>query len=765
MTMLTHTRRWTGLLWMLVALPIAVRAVEISEIEVINRGSGVVDPESVLSFISSREGAELDRTMVARDVKRLQESGRFAYVGVEVEAGIEDVTLIYVVERKNRLRTLTFEGEYALRENKIRSILGLNVGQFVEDAELTVAARRLEQEYRERYYYDATVSWKQEVDERNASTDVTFQMDEGPRVKMRDISFEGNRTVKAKVLKKTMQQKEWWIFSFFTKSGRYRPGDLDRDREAIRGVYLDRGYLDVSVGEPRISVEDNQWVDAEIPIDEGRVYLVGDVQIEGNSIFEKDRLLGQVSIQPGTIAGTGSIEESRQAVEDYYGSRGYLGTRVLPDRVPNTEEGTVSVLYRILEGELAYIRNINIRGNERTKDKVIRRELVVYPGEVYNQVKIRTSESRVRNLNYFNTVTTAPSATPDPNEYDLNLEVQEKRTGQFVVGFGFSSIDDLIGFVEVSQGNFDLLGWPNLTGGGQKIRLRSQFGTERRDFELSFVEPWFLDRKLSLQLDLFQSDREFLSDDYEQKNTGARIGLGRAVSRFNRLNLTYSIEEIEVTDISATASDIIKAEEGDRMKSALTAQLLHDSRDSFFVSTRGHRSSISLEVAGGVLGADTDLYKLEARTSHYIPLWFDHVLNLRGWAASVEEYGDSDRVPIFDRLFLGGARTLRGFEFRDVGPKDETGEPVGGKTGGFATAEYTIPVATSVRVAGFYDIGMVWADAFDPDFGDLNSDAGIGVRLDIPGFPLRFDYAWPLEADEFNDRSSGRFNFLIGYVF
>ena len=229
--------------------------------------------------------------------------------------------------------------------------------------------------------------------------------------------------------------------------------------------------------------------------------------------------------------------------------------------------------------------------------------------------------------------------------------------------------------------------------------------------------------------------------------------------------MTYGLEQIDVYNVSSNSSPTIQEEEGTRTKSYMTLELIHDTRDSVFVATRGNRSSISATVAGGPLGAETDLYGFQARTSQFFPLWFDHVFNLRGWAAVVEEYGDSDRVPIFDRLFLGGPRNVRGFKFRDVGPKDETGEPIGGQSALYGTAEYTIPVAEKVRLAAFYDAGLVDEEAYTFDFADLNTSIGIGVRFDFPGFPIQLDYAWPIETDEFNDDPSGRFSFWLGYVY
>lgn len=740
-------------------------AVRIEEIRIENIGSGEIDPASVTSYLMSKKGDDFDRGVVARDVRTLQESGRFAYVSVEVEQVGDGVDVIYSVERKLRLRTLKLEGLEGISRSKARKVMAIREGDFLDEAALSVAARRLEKEYEKRYYYNAKVTWKKEVDERNAAADITFVVKEGPSVRLKEIEFDGNWAVEEKVLHKAMRQKTWSLLSLFNKSGRYKSGELEQDVETIRNLYLNQGYLDVEVGEPIVNVVDEERVRITIPIDEGRIYLVREVVISGNEEYPEDILMAQLSIQPGTIASTLEIERSRVALQDYYGSRGYIRTRVLADVQPDLDTGNVAVEFVVREGELASIRRINIRGNDRTKDEVIRRELVVYPGEIYNEVKVKTSERRIQNLNFFQTVRSTPTATEDPGLYDMDLEVTEKRTGQFVVGVGFSSIDDLIGFMEISQANFDLLGWPGFTGDGQKLRLRAQLGTQRQDLELSFTEPWFLDRKLALQTDFFRSDKQYLSSEYDQRNTGARVGLAKALGRFFRLNVAYSLEEIVISDVAETASDIIKEEEGARTKSALTTTLTHDSRDSFFVSTRGNRTSLTFEYAGGPLAGETDLYRLEARTSHYVPLWLAHVLNLRGWASVVEPHGSSDRVPIFDRLFLGGARTLRGFEYRDVGPKDENGEPIGGSSGAFASAEYTIPISKSFRVAAFYDIGMIWPDAYEFDTSTYNSDYGVGIRLDIPGFPLRMDYAWPLEADEFNDRDSGRFNFMIGYVF
>jgi len=335
-----------------------------------------------------------------------------------------------------------------------------------------------------------------------------------------------------------------------------------------------------------------------------------------------------------------------------------------------------------------------------------------------------------------------------------------------MAGVGFSSVDDLLGYVELSQGNFDLADWPAFTGGGQKLKLRAQLGTERSDYEMSFIEPWFLNRRLSLGADLFSHESSYYSDLYDQKNVGGRLSLGHAMGAFGRANLSYTLQQIDIFNVSSNASESIKQEEGTYTKSAVTLELIRDTRDHPFIPSRGNRSSIASTLAGGILGADTDLYGFEARSSQFFPLWFDHVFNLRGYAEVVDNYGDSDRVPLYDRLFLGGPRTIRGFDYRDVGPRDELGEePKGGETAAYLTAEYTLPVAEKVRLAFFYDVGMVWESAWEADLENLNSGLGFGVRFDLPGFPIQLDYTWPIETDPWNDRDSGRFSFWLGYTY
>lgn len=757
--------RVVALAALLVSLAAPAMALNVKEIRVEARGQGIVDRESVLAFTSTREGDEFSRSAISRDVRSLQKSGRFSSVRVTVDTVPDGAVVLFIVESKPRIRRLEIAGATDIGNKKVRELLELGVGDPVDDATLAVRSQKVKDHYRKEYYPYTKLGWTLEPAAEPGMVNLKVNVEEGKRASVKKISFVGNKHINKRVLKKAMKQRQTNWLSWITGAGTYNPGDLEADLETLRRVFMDKGFLDADVREPQIETTPRGHIRITMPVGEGRIYKIGQVRVDGVTMFPQDDVYAAVRIKSGDVAALSDIEQSGQNVRDFYGSRGHIRTVVDQSVDTDPVKGTADIRYNLTEGRLAYIRNIRVRGNSQTKDKVIRRELAVYPGEIFNEVKVRTSERRLRNLGFFSYVNSIPESTSVPNQYDLVFEVEEQRTGQFMVGAGFSSVENLIGFVELSQGNFDIADWPRFTGGGQKMKVRAQFGTQSSSYELSFVEPWFLNRRLSLGFDLYDRDSRFLSDDYDQETLGANVSLGKPLGAHNRAVLTYGLEQIDVYNVSSNSSPTIQEEEGTRTKSFLTLELIHDTRDSVFVATRGNRSSISATVAGGPLGAETDIYGFQARTSQFFPLWFDHVFNLRGWSAVVEEYGGSDRVPIFDRLFLGGPRNLRGFKFRDVGPKDETGEPIGGQTALYGTAEYTIPVAEKVRIAVFYDAGLVDAEPYTVDFADLNTDIGFGVRFDFPGFPIQLDYAWPIEADEYNDKSSGRFSFWLGYVY
>jgi outer membrane protein insertion porin family len=514
----------------------------------------------------------------------------------------------------------------------------------------------------------------------------------------------------------------------------------------------------------------DKYMILHVTIFEGQRYKVGSITINGNTLFPTADLERRLKMKAGDIYTPGGLSANYKAIEDYYGARGYLDTAVRVSKIPNVETGQMDLVMAIREGALTYIDLIEIRGNVKTKDKVIRRELAVNPGEIYDTVRVDASTERLKNLGYFSKVESFPRPTDLPNRKDVVVTVEEQRTGTMTFGAGFSSIDSLIGFVEVQQSNFDLFNAPSFTGGGQKLRARLQLGFERQDATLSFVEPWFLDRKLALGTDLYYNSASYLSDYYEESRYGGALSLEKALTQFIRGRVEYRLENID-TDVDADASKELKSQDGKQLRSAAALKLVYDSRDSVFLTLRGNRSEVGAEVAGGPWGGDVSVYKLQARTQFYFPFFNQHVLSFILSGGVVEAFGDTEGqnppwndVPIFDRYFLGGANTLRGFDYRAVGPRDAKGEPIGGNTSVYGTVEYTFPIVERIRGALFFDAGEIREESFSFAIDDIHANVGVGVRLNLPIGPLRLDYGYPVIRDPAAG-TSGRIQFSVGYQY
>ncbi len=406
---------------------------------------------------------------------------------------------------------------------------------------------------------------------------------------------------------------------------------------------------------------------------------------------------------------------------------------------------------------------VNIQGNSKTQDKVIRRELPLNPGDWFNTVELETTKARLKNLQYFSDV--QANGSPAGNGYrDINVLVEERNTGSVGVGVGFSSIDNVVGFLTLEQTNFDITNPWNFTGGGQRFGMNLRAGSERSEFTLSLVEPWFMDRKLSLGGELFYRQSSYFSDEYDQTNVGASVFLRKPLSEKSSIKLAYSLENITV-DVDSGASAVFQDEDGDFVRSALTLSYLYDSRDSTITPRKGEKLDVSFAFAG--LGGDVETITLSTQGSKYWNLKWDTILSLSGEVAFVDSINGD--VPIFERMFLGGGRTLRGFEFRDIGGDRDgpLGEVLGGQSLAFLNTEYTVPIVETIRAAVFYDMGFVNSGSWDIGPQDVYSDVGFGIRIQLPisPVPIALDYAVPVSSPDSAADQGGQFNFYMSYEY
>lgn len=753
-----------GALW--AGLVLGSAATPVEEVSIQSQG-GPVDEGFVLQRLRLREGETFDRGLLMQDVRTLEQTGRFADVRVDAEPAMRGIKIRYTLVPKQRISELIIQGADALGNSRVREIMALSMGDIVDEAVLAAAARRVQDEYVKKYRPATRLTWALEPTDPPGTSRVRIRVKESPRLVINEIQFTGVGAFSDEQLRKSMLTRAYRWFNpvhWFSAAGRADDDQLAGDAYRIRRFYADEGYLDAKVSPPRIEPTRSTRARAVFHVEEGRPYRIGRITMEGMKAVTEDELRRVVRLQPGEIASRKALDDASDAILDYYGNRGYIRTTAEPRVEPRTEPGLADIIFPVTEGEISTIRDIRILGQNQTQDIVIRRELIVEPGEKFNRSRVRTSEQRLRNLGYFSTVYSYPESTPDPAYSDLVFQVEEQRMGQATLGAGFSSIDSFTTFFELSHGNMDLTQWPPV-GGGQKLRLRGTLGTQRTDAEIEFTEPYFLDRRLALGATVFHRNLSYESSEYDIQRTGGELSLSRPVGLRNRARLAYGLERINLYNMDANVSDTIRAEEGARLKSYSTFTLTHETRDQLWAPTRGNNSRLLLGVAGGPLMGDTDWYKIEGQVSQYIPLLStNRVLSLRVRAGSIEEFGDSDRVPIFDRYFLGGPNSVRAFKYREVGPVDADEEPLGGRSMSFASVEYTQRVASMLRLAAYWDGGMVQTDAFDWG-GGLNTGVGVGVYVDIPFLPLKFYYAWPLEAEPHNDRNNGLFSFMIGHSF
>ena len=729
----------------------------VRSVQVIAAGGAQIDEGRIKANMGTREGAPFEEEAVERDIKNLYATGLVETVDISTQDVRGGVDVIVKVTGRGAIGEVVFEGNTIFKSDKLRKEIEVKVNDPVEESKLFTGANKIREMYSKKGFADVGVEYQMQSLPTAGFVRVVYLITEGARGIINDIRFEGLTAVKESALRAKLSLKEKRAWHLWGKSGKLNNDDLQEDIRTVERAVQDEGYVYAKVVQVRREPIKGDRVDLVFVVEEGKQYSVSDVAIEGNTVFTGDELNPALIMEGGAAYSATDISSDEKMLGEYYGSRGYADARIDTSVIPSGQDA-VRILYRITEGEKSYIRKINIEGNTKTQDKVIRRELAFAPGEEFNTVRIEKSRSRLSNMGYFSAVDFRNNATGTPGYKDIDITVTEQSTGSINVGAGFSSIDSLVGFFSLTQTNFDITNWPTLTGGGQRFNMDLRYGDKRRDFSISWVQPWLFGQRLSFGVDLFYRDLYYLSDEYDQREYGTSFNLRKPIGEHAYIEGTYTARNVEIMNIDEDASEAIKSEEGEYFQSKIDLSFVHDTRDSVYLTTSGHKVQIGAMIAAG---GDVEAYGFNIEGAKFFSLPHKMIFSLEGAIRAVD---GGDKVPIFERLFLGGANNLRGFEYRDVGPKDENGEPLGGLTSAYATAELTFPIIEKVRGAVFYDVGMVSGDSYDWG-GDINSDFGFGLRLYfLPTGPIRLDFGIPVQADEDND-SGGQFNFNLGYRF
>ena len=797
----------------------------IAKIVITNVGPSAVSQDFVRANIHVKVGDVYVRPSVDEDVKNLYATGFFNNIEVLDNLSDNGVVLTYILRGKLKLTNVKFEGNVRYSNSRLLKKLTSKIGEPVDERKLFNDCQEIQKMYEKAGYPHTTVTYVyNNFDENAGRSGVTFEIKEAVRVKIMEVDFVGAHAYSQRKLRHVIKTRAHWWLSWLTRSGIFKDDQFEDDKDKLIDYYRSNGYIDFELQDVRLIYPTPKTLRIEFVVNEGSLYKVGAVNFTGtNQLFSTDELIRGLKLQHdyshsktnigphGLEADVGftfkpqALDHDVQAIEDFYGARGYIDVKEGPNlrvtRIPNTESGTIDIGYEITAGQKSYIEKIEIKGNVKTKDRVIRRELAVSPGEVFDMVRVRVSKQRLEGLQYFDKVDTKVENTVVPNRKDLIVGVDEKSTGQFSFGAGFNTVDSIVGFAEVSQSNFDLFKPPYFTGGGQKVRLRIQLGTLRQDYTASFVEPWFLGRKLQLGIDAFRSVYDFQSLDnlYNETHTGGRVSLTRALgSDFLIGSVSYTIEDVGIVDVLPNSPVTIQQDAGHTLLHRFGTSLAYDTRNGVELPNKGQRTELDVQYVTG----DRTYYKMEGKSAWYFKgLAKGHVLELVGKIGVAERLSGGD-IPFFDRYYLGGQYSLRGYDYRAVGPRDVTldgqsYEPIGGDTYWLASAEYSVPIIDRLRFAVFYDIGNVssrpyyfgstpvqgLANNSTPGIfgsplgspngvylpylagntGSYSDDYGFGIRLNLPIGPLRLDYGIPIHHDNFSS-GGGKFQFGVGFT-
>lgn len=706
------------------------------------KGLGRVEEGAVRNRISQRAGALLSPETVSEDIKAIYGMGYFDDVRAEVEPFEGGVKLIYIVREKPTIRRVEIYGNEEVGDEKLKEKLTVSPGSMAETVLIQNNADILRQTYEEEGYPLAlVVPVISEASEGRAV--ITYYVEEGPRVKVKKIVIKGNREISTGDIRGAMKTKDRW-YRFWGK--RYKKAVLASDVERIKELYHNNGFVKAEVGEPELEFsEDRKKLKLVIEVTEGSRFRISGIGFSGNAVYTDEELGERIESSPGEVLRRKTLGEDVSTITEMYTEKGYALASAQPDIELDDEAREAHVVFRVYEDSPYRIGRIDISGNEKTRDKVIRREMRLDEGELFNSRLLSRSYERLTNLNFFEEIRFEPVPDVHDKTLDIDVSVKERSTGFLNVAGGYSSVDKFVAMLSVTQGN--------LGGRGQYLKLSSEFSSRSTLYEVSFREPWLFDRPVSFDTSVFRSERDYTK--YDKRSTGFSLGLGRSFKEYWRVSTGYRFERVKVFNIAEDATSIIREQEGTSTTSSIYPSLSRDSRDNFLAPHRGSRNAVYLTYAG--LGGDNRFVKARLDSSWYFPVTSNTTFSVKGrygYATGVA----GKELPLYERYRVGGSTTVRGL--RDVGPKDDSGVYIGGEQMLVFNIDYTFPLVREARFYGgfFYDTGA----AFDRVIG-MKDSAGAGIVWLSPIGPFSLYWAAIINPEE--HEPTYRWEFSIGTFF
>jgi outer membrane protein insertion porin family len=641
--------------------------------------------------------------------------------------------------------------------------MDIKIGSFVDEYKLNEVASKIKDLYAKKGFTQSKITYDFKANKEKNEAEVKYIIEEKGVLKVRRIKIQGNKAISAGRILKLMKTRTAWLFN----PGLYKEEALKDDIKRITDFYRQEGFTDVKIDTELDSNEKGLYV--TVSIVEGKRYYIGTIQIEGYKDVSLDEIKKAMKLKTDSVYSDTALYEESSRIRSVYVDKGYIFAQIEPITILNPETQKVDVTYKIVENQVAYIERIDIKGNIKTKDKVIRRELRVYPEERFDGKAVRRSKEKLENLGFFEEVRFDTEPGTKPEQVNLIVDVKEAKTGHLSFGGGYSSIEEFVGFAEIRQKNFDFKNFSTFSGGGQDLSLYASLGSLTSRYELSFTNPWIFDRPYSFGFDVYKKGHDQDEDvgyGYSEDITGGDIRLGKDFNDTLKGQVAYRFDRVKISDVIENATSDLKDEAGITNLSTMEFDLAYDTRDNVFSPLTGMYFTNNFQVTGGPFGGDRNFLKYFARFSYFYPLVNRSVLEARLRAGWADPFSDTKKVPIYERFFAGGASTVRGYQERKVGPVDAaTDDPLGGEAMFVANLEYTYPLIDFLKLATFFDAGNVWSKNSDFFSDKLYKSVGLGVRVKTPIGPVSVDYGWPLDLGPGEERKEGRFHFNVSRGF
>ena len=719
--------------------------------EVVITGNKRIESDAIRRVMKTKKGDIFLAKNIQNDLKSIYKMGYFDDVRVEASDTAEGKVVTFQVVENETIRKIAIKGNKEFEDKDITEVVSTRPGSILNVNKLRGDVEQIENLYKEKGYHRVVVTYDTEPAGAN-EVDVDFVVEEGKKVFIKSIAFEGNKAYDDDDLADLMKTKKKGFFSFFTSAGDLKQEVLDQDVTAIAAYYHNNGYIEAKVSEPKLTYEGEE-ISIMIKIEEGPQFDVGEVDIEGDLIWSKEALLNKIKMRSGTIYNREVIREDILMLQDLYSDSGYAYAKISPRIDEDLKEFKANITYVIDKGPVVYFEKIEISGNTRTRDKVIRRELLVREQERFSGTRLKLGTKNLYRLEYFDDIKVDTTKGSADDQLILHVDVTEKPTGAFSFGAGYSSRDRLFGLVSIAQ--------RNLFGRGQILNARGQIGGTASTFALSFTEPWLFDIPLSAGFDIYNTSRDY--DTYDKDSIGGTVRAGYPVWRNTRFTVGYNYDKSEIKNLTSHASYSIREFKGTNVSHTVTGVLRRDTRDRLFNPTTGSDNSITIEHAGTPFGGDIGYTKYTGDSGWYHPLFWYIVGYLHGRIGYIHD-DPVGEVPTWERFYLGGIDTVRGYGWRDISPRDPvTFDRIGGDKMILFNAEVIFPLIRKAGLAGvvFYDTGNTWGEGDNWAIGweELRKTTGFGFRWYSPMGPLRLEYGYILDKEL---RGEGQWEFTMG---